>query len=219
MARAARVLGRLRDLPRDGLEPGRGRRPRVRGARRLPRAARVPVGAAGHLPEARQRRARVRRRRRCAASPPDEPRIYFAKAFVHPLIAAPFVRAAGEPRPARHQRPRAGASRWLCAYASCAARASPGRALLAATVLLLATVAPVYLVWPTPELVTLALVMGGLSAWRSGHPLLAAVAPRHRDLHQAVQPVPGPAPRRRAASCAAAPVVEGAAGRARAAGW
>ncbi len=59
-------------------------------------------------------------------------------------------------------------------------RAAPHRRRPAARcwprrVLLLATVTPVYLVWPTPELVTLALVMGGLSAWRSGHPLLAAV--------------------------------------------
>jgi len=109
--------------------------------------------------------------RRVAA---DEPRIYFAKAFVHPLIAAPLVRLMGS-RGLLVTNALALAIALALAYRELRRTASPGRALLAATVLLLATVAPVYLVWPTPELVTLALVMGGLSAWRGGHPLLAAV--------------------------------------------
>ena len=41
--------------------------------------------------------------------------------------------------------------------------------------LLLFTVTPVYLVWPTPEILGLALVTAGLAAWASGRPLLAAV--------------------------------------------
>ena len=39
------LLGRRRDVLRDGLEPGRGRRPALRGARRVARAARVPRAA------------------------------------------------------------------------------------------------------------------------------------------------------------------------------
>lgn len=106
--------------------------------------------------------------------PPEQPRIYFAKAFVHPVIAAPFVRLMGS-RGLLVANALAFAVTLLLAYRELRRAASPGRALLAATALLLATVAPVYLVWPTPEVVTLALVMGGLSAWRGGHPLLAAV--------------------------------------------
>ena len=49
--------------------------------------------------------------------------------------------------------------------------AGPGRAV----VLLLLTVTPLYLVWPTPEILGLALATGGLWAWASGRPLLAAV--------------------------------------------
>ena len=106
--------------------------------------------------------------------PEREPRVYFAKAFVHPLIAAPFVRLMGS-RGLLVTNALALAITLALAYRELRRTCAPGRALLAASVLLLATVAPVYLVWPTPELVTLALVMGGLSAWRSGRPLLAAV--------------------------------------------
>lgn len=106
--------------------------------------------------------------------PEDAPRVYFAKAFVHPLVAAPFVRLMGS-RGLLVTNALALAIALALAYREVRRIAAPGRALLAATVLLLATVAPVYLVWPTPELVTLALVMGGLSAWRSGRPVLAAV--------------------------------------------
>ena len=106
--------------------------------------------------------------------PAGEPRIYFAKAFVHPMIAAPLVRLMGS-RGLLVTNAIALAMALALAYRELRRAAPPGRALLAATVLLLATVAPVYLVWPTPELVTLALVMGGLSAWRSGHPLAAAI--------------------------------------------
>ena len=106
--------------------------------------------------------------------PAGEPRIYFAKAFVHPLIAAPFVRVMGS-RGLLVTNALALALALALAYRELRRTATPARALSAAAVLLLATVAPVYLVWPTPELVTLAFVMGGLSAWRGGRPVLAAV--------------------------------------------
>src|SRR5262249_23697220 len=61
------------------------------------------------------------------------------------------------------------------AYVELSRRLSPPAALLAAGVLVLATVAPVYLVWPTPELFTMALVMAGLVAWRHDRPWLSAV--------------------------------------------
>ena len=56
-----------------------------------------------------------------------------------------------------------------------------------------ATVAPLYLVWPTPELFNLGLSRPGplrLAARAAG----AGRGPaRHRDLHEALQPAPGPA--------------------------
>ncbi len=106
--------------------------------------------------------------------PASDPRIYFAKAFVHPLIAAPFVRVMGS-RGLLVMNAVALAMALGLAYRERRRSASPGPALLAAVALLLATIAPVYLVWPTPELVTLAIVMGGLSAWRSDRPVLAAI--------------------------------------------
>jgi hypothetical protein len=51
----------------------------------------------------------------------------------------------------------------------------PWPALSAGFVLLALTVAPVYLVWPTPEIFGLAVVCGGLASWAAGRPLLAAV--------------------------------------------
>jgi len=106
--------------------------------------------------------------------PEDQPRIYFAKAFVHPVIAAPFVLLLGS-RGLLVANALALAIALVLAYRELRRAAPPGRALLASVALLLATIAPVYLAWPTPEIVTLALVMGGLSAWRSNRPLLAAI--------------------------------------------
>jgi hypothetical protein len=42
-------------------------------------------------------------------------------------------------------------------------------------VLFLASVTPVYLVWPQPELLNVGLITAGLAAWASGRPLLAAL--------------------------------------------
>jgi hypothetical protein len=106
--------------------------------------------------------------------PPEEPRVYYAKAFVHPALAAPLVWAMGS-RGLLVTNGLALAIALGLAYRELRRHASPGRALLAAGVLILATVAPVYLVWPTPEVVTLALIMAGLSAWRSDRPILSAV--------------------------------------------
>jgi glycosyl transferase family 87 len=109
-----------------------------------------------------------------ARVPEDQPRIYFAKAFVHPALAAPFVWALGA-RGLLMTNGIALAAALALAYRELRRRAAPGAALAAACALLLATVAPLYLVWPTPEIVTLALVMAGLSAWRSERPILSAV--------------------------------------------
>jgi hypothetical protein len=103
-----------------------------------------------------------------------EPRIYFAKAFLYPLAAAPLVKLFGT----------SGlfVTNALClalaivlAYAELRRPAAPGRALAAALLLFLGTVAPLYLIWPQPELFNLALVTAGLVAWRRERGVLAAV--------------------------------------------
>jgi len=104
----------------------------------------------------------------------DEPRIYFAKAFTYPVAAAPLVALFGT-RGLLILNALALGLVLALAYSELRRRASPAAALLAAAALVLATVAPLYLVWPTPELFTMALVAAGLVAWRRDRPLLAAV--------------------------------------------
>jgi hypothetical protein len=104
--------------------------------------------------------------------PPDAPRIYFAKAFTYPLAAAPFVAVFGT-------RGLLVANVFFLAvalagvYVILRRHASAGPALAAAAVLVLATVAPVYVFWPTPEVFTLGVIAAGLAAWSRGRPVLA----------------------------------------------
>ncbi len=105
---------------------------------------------------------------------PDEARLYYAKAFAYPLVAAPFVSLFGT-------RGLLLANALLLSLALFLGWVILQRrglaawpALGTAVGLLLLTVAPVYLVWTTPEIFGLALVTGGLAAWAAGRPLLAA---------------------------------------------
>ena len=104
----------------------------------------------------------------------NEPRIYFAKAFLYPIVAAPFVRMFGT-RGLILTNALCLALALVLAYGELRRQASPARALAAALLLFLGTVAPLYLVWPQPELFNLAVVTAGLVAWRRDRPLLAAV--------------------------------------------
>jgi hypothetical protein len=102
-----------------------------------------------------------------------ERRIYFAKPFVYPVVAAPFVRWLGT----RGLLVTNALCLGLClvlGYAELRRRASPGAALALSSVLFLATVTPVYLLWPAPELLNVALVAAGLHAWRRQRVVLAA---------------------------------------------
>jgi Glycosyltransferase family 87 len=103
-----------------------------------------------------------------------EPRIYFAKAFLYPLAAAPFVKIFGT-RGLLIVNALCLALAIVLAYAELRRQADPGPALAAALLLFLGTAAPLYLIWPQPELFNLALVAAGLVAWRRERPLLAAV--------------------------------------------
>ena len=106
--------------------------------------------------------------------PEGDKRIYFAKAFAYPVAAAPLVALMGT-RGLLVTNALALGLTLVLAYLELRTRASPGWALAAAVAVILATIAPLYLVWPTPELFTLALVAGGLFAWRRQRPMLAAV--------------------------------------------
>ena len=105
---------------------------------------------------------------------PDEGRLYFAKAFVHPLVAAPFVLLLGSRGLVFANGLLLSAALWLAFGVLRRRGHAPASALAASVALGLLTVAPVYLVWPTPEILGFALVTAALAAWAAGRPLLSA---------------------------------------------
>ncbi len=94
----------------------------------------------------------------------DTGRLYYAKSFIFPLFAAPFVWLFGT-------------NGFLvfhallmtlcyaCAYTFLVARSHPIPAMLFAGVFLVASVVPVYMVWLTPDFFNLALVLFGYFFW------------------------------------------------------
>jgi hypothetical protein len=108
-----------------------------------------------------------------ARVPAEAPRVYFAKANIYPLVAAPFVRLLGSVGLLVVNALALVVALWA-GYHELRRRAAPLPALAAALVMLLATVTPLYLGWYTPELFNLGLIAGGLWAWRARRPLLAA---------------------------------------------
>ncbi len=105
----------------------------------------------------------------------DEGRLYYAKAFAHALLVAPLVAALGTRGLTLANGLLLSAALWI-AFAILRRRGTPPWAALAASAgLLLLTVTPVYLVWPAPEILGLALISAALAAWAAGRPLLAAI--------------------------------------------
>jgi hypothetical protein len=105
---------------------------------------------------------------------PDEGRLYFAKAFAHPLVVAPLVWLLGTRGLTLANGLLLAAALWLACFILQRRGMGPWAALATAAALLLLTVTPVYLVWPTPEILGLALITAGLASWAAGRPLLAA---------------------------------------------
>jgi len=105
--------------------------------------------------------------------PAKEPRIYFAKPLVYPAVAAPFVWLLGT-KGLLLTNALALALVLALGYRTLRLQTTPGRALAASSAIVLGGVAPLYLLWPAPEVLGIALAAAGLVAWRSGHPLLAA---------------------------------------------
>jgi hypothetical protein len=95
---------------------------------------------------------------------PDSGRLYYAKGFIYPLFAAPFVWLVGT-------------NGFLllhallmtlcfaCAYGFLVARGSPIASLVFAVAFLLISVTPVYMVWLTPDFFNLAMVLIGYFFW------------------------------------------------------
>jgi hypothetical protein len=105
----------------------------------------------------------------------DEGRLYFAKALAHPAAAAPLVALFGTRGLMLANGLLLTAALWL-SYALLRRRGlSPAGGLAATAGLFLLTVVPLYLVWPTPEILGLALVAAGLAAWAAGRPILSAI--------------------------------------------
>jgi hypothetical protein len=106
---------------------------------------------------------------------PDEGRLYFAKAFAHPLAAAPLVALLGTRGLLLLNGLLLSGVLWL-AFGLLRRRGHGAAGSLALVLgLFLLTIVPLYLVWPTPELFALALVTAGLAAWAAERPLLSAV--------------------------------------------
>lgn len=104
----------------------------------------------------------------------EEPRVYYAKAFVYSLAVAPFLSLLGE-----RGFPVANALFFavalLAAYLELRRRAGEWPALAAAVALVGCSIAPLYVVWLTPEAFNLGLLAAALLAWSRGWPIVSAV--------------------------------------------
>lgn len=94
----------------------------------------------------------------------DASRLYFAKAYLYPLFAAPFVWAFGT-NGFLVLHVLVVVVSFLCAYAFLVVRSHPVAALVFALTFVFVSVAPVYLVWLTPDLFNLGLIMLGYFFW------------------------------------------------------
>ena len=105
---------------------------------------------------------------------PHRQPVYFAKAFAYPMAVAPLVRVFGTRGMLLGNAIALGVALWL-GYVEIRRRTAPAAALAATVALFLLTVAPIYVLWPTPEVFNLGVITAGLVAWRRGHPMLSAV--------------------------------------------
>ncbi len=109
----------------------------------------------------------------------DEGRLYYAKAFAHPLAVAPLVAVLGTRGLTLANGLLLSGALWLAFLLLRRRGTRPWPALSLAVALLLFTVTPVYLVWPTPEIFGLDRRHGGarrrgLRAGRSSRPSSSA---------------------------------------------
>ncbi|HQZ40683.1 MAG TPA: hypothetical protein PLH72_16755 [Vicinamibacterales bacterium] len=95
---------------------------------------------------------------------PDEQRLYYGKSYIYPLAAAPFVFLFGTNGFLVLHAVLITLA-FLCAYAFLVARSHPLAALVFAFAFMFLSVAPVYMVWMTPDFFNLAVVTFGYFFW------------------------------------------------------
>jgi len=95
---------------------------------------------------------------------PNPARLYFAKSFLYPLFAAPFIRAFGT-NGFLVLHVLVVLVTFVCAYAFLVTRSTPVAALVFAAAFVFVSVMPVYLVWLTPDLFNAGLVVVGYFLW------------------------------------------------------
>ena len=95
---------------------------------------------------------------------PNPARLYFAKSFLYPLFAAPFIRAFGT-NGFLVLHVLVVLVTFVCAYAFLVTRSTPVAALVFAAAFVFVSVMPVYLVWLTPDLFNAGLVVVGYFFW------------------------------------------------------
>lgn len=100
--------------------------------------------------------------------------LYFAKAFAYPVAAAPFVKLFGTRGLLLCNVAFLGIA-LFCAYLELRRHASPAWSLATAASLLLASVTPLYLLWPAPEVFNLGVIAAALVLWRRGRPVAAGL--------------------------------------------
>jgi hypothetical protein len=105
---------------------------------------------------------------------PKERRIYFAKPFLYPALAAPFVLLFGT-RGLLVVNALALAFALAAGYWILRAQASAALSLATSASIVLGGVAPLYLLWPTPEALGVGLAAAGLLAWHRGRPAVAGI--------------------------------------------
>jgi hypothetical protein len=95
---------------------------------------------------------------------PDSARLFYGKSYIYPLIASPFVAAFGTNGFLILHALLLGVV-VLAGYLFLNARSSPGVSIVLASGFLMASVAPTYFVWMTPELFNFSLVVLGYFCW------------------------------------------------------
>jgi hypothetical protein len=105
-----------------------------------------------------------------------ESRLVYAKAALYPALGAPFAWLLGVDRGLLLLNGVAFVLALWLGHGELRRSASEMGAVLGALAVLALGVAPVYLLWETPEILNLALVTAGLVAFRRGKVLLAALA-------------------------------------------
>ena len=95
---------------------------------------------------------------------PDSARLFYGKSYIYPLIASPFIAAFGTNGFLILHALLLGVV-VLAGYLFLNARSSPGVSIVLASGFLMASVAPTYFVWMTPELFNFSLVVLGYFCW------------------------------------------------------